>query len=288
MTGTSDVVLIHGAWHGAGHFAALAKELTAMGHRVLALDLAGHGSRARFPVSYLARDVEALRTEVSPLADLTLDDVARDVVATLRRLPAPPVVAAHSMGGAVATRVAEIAPKLVAGLVYVAAFVPTLLGSSGAYLDLPEAKTALGGGLYLGDPAAVGAVRIDPRSTDPAYQAELHAAYFSDLDRPDFLALAASLTPDQPMSFLTTATGATAGRWGTVPRTYLRTTLDRALPVELQDVMIRHADELAPATAFTQVTVEAGHAVFAGVPAEVADVIHHAEARPEWRRAARG
>jgi pimeloyl-ACP methyl ester carboxylesterase len=187
----------------------------------------------------------------------------------------------------VATRVAEIAPELVAGLVYVAAFVPTLLGSSGAYLDLPEARTALGGGLYLGDPSALGAVRIDPRSTDPAYQDELHAAYFSDLDRPGFLAMAASLTPDQPMSFLTTATGATAARWGTVPRTYIRTTLDRALPVALQDVMIRHADELAPATAFAQATIEAGHAVFAGAPAEVADVIHHAPRRG-WRRAARG
>ncbi|WP_214104241.1 alpha/beta hydrolase [Acrocarpospora catenulata] len=273
---TSDVVLIHGAWHGAGHFASLAGALTARGHRVLALDLAGHGARARFPASYLTRDVAALRTEVSPLADLSLDDVAADVVATLRRFAAPPVVAAHSMGGAVATRVAELAPELVAGLVYVAAFVPTLLGPAGAYLGLPEAKTALGGGLYLGDPAAIGAVRIDPRSTDPAYQDELHAAYFTDLDRADFLALAALLTPDQPMSFLTTPTGATAERWGSVPRTYLRTTLDRALPVALQDVMIRDADELAPATAFAQATLDAGHAVFAGAPDEVADLIHHA------------
>lgn len=287
MTGTSDVVLIHGAWHGAGHFAALAKELTAMGHRVLALDLAGHGTRARFPASYLTRDVAALRAEVSPPcgpAPGRRGGGCRGHAAPVRR-PAGRGRAQHGRG--VATRVAEIAPELVAGLVYVAAFVPTLLGSSGAYLDLPEARTALGGGLYLGDPSALGAVRIDPRSTDPAYQDELHAAYFSDLDRPGFLAMAASLTPDQPMSFLTTATGATAGRWGTVPRTYIRTTLDRALPVALQDVMIRHADELAPATAFAQATIEAGHAVFAGAPAEVADVIHHAPRRG-WRRAARG
>ncbi|GAA3422258.1 hypothetical protein GCM10018952_72000 [Streptosporangium vulgare] len=122
-------------------------------------------------------------------------------------------------------------------------------------------------------------MRIDPRSTDPAYQDELHAAYFSDLDRPGFQAMAASLTPEQPMAFLTTPTGATAERWGTVPRTYIRTTRDRALPLALQDVMIRHADELAPATAFAQVTLDAGHAVFAGAPAEVADIVHHAPVR---------
>ncbi|MES9604825.1 alpha/beta fold hydrolase [Actinomadura sp. NPDC000929] len=279
MMDTSDVVLVHGAWHGAGHFAALAAALTARGHRVLALDLAGHGTRARFPASYLARDVAALRTEVSPLAELGLDDVAADVVATLRRFTAPPVLAAHSMGGAVATRVAELAPELVAGLVYITAFVPTSLGAAGAYLALPEAQTALGAGLYLGDPAALGAVRIDPRSTDAAYQDELHAAYFSDLDRSGFLAMAASLTPDQPLSFLTTPTGATPERWGSVPRTYVRTTRDRALPIALQDVMIRHADELAPATAFARTTLDAGHAVFAGAPDEVAEIIHRAPAR---------
>ncbi|WP_344749879.1 hypothetical protein [Streptosporangium vulgare] len=43
--------------------------------------------------------------------------------------------------------------------------------------------------------------------------------------------------------------------------------------------MIRHADELAPATAFAQVTLDAGHAVFAGAPAEVADIVHHAPVR---------
>ncbi|MFI0420988.1 hypothetical protein ACH34R_22045 [Spongiactinospora sp. 9N601] len=44
-------------------------------------------------------------------------------------------------------------------------------------------------------------------------------------------------------------------------------------------MMIRHADEPAPATAYTQVTLDAGHAVFATAPAEVADAIHHAPAR---------
>lgn len=265
----SDVVLIPGAWHGAGHVTALAAALTARGHRVQALDLPGHGTRARFPVSYLTRDTDALRTERSPLADLTLDEVAADVITHLRR---DCVLVAHSMGGAIATRVAELAPELVSHLVYVAAFVPTRLGPAGAYLALPEARGALGGGLYLGDPAAIGAVRIDPRSTDPAYQKELHDAYFSDVDGAAFRALAAVLSPDQPLSFLGTPTGATAARWGSVPRTYVRTTADRALPVALQDVMIRDADALAPA--FEQVTLDAGHAVFAARADRLARLVH--------------
>ncbi|MET0133763.1 MAG: alpha/beta fold hydrolase [Kibdelosporangium sp.] len=269
----SDVVLIHGAWHGAGHYAALAEALSARGHRVLAVDLPGHGTRARFPAAYLSRDLPALRTEVSPLAGLTLDDVAADVVAALRRFSAASVLVAHSMGGAVATRVTELAPELVSRLVYIAAFVPTKFKAAGAYLDLREAKAALGAGLYLSDPNTTGAVRIDPRSTDPAYLGELHAAYFSDLDHTAFLALTASLTPDQPVSFVAAPTGATQERWGSIPRTYVRTTQDRALPVRLQDIMIQHADELAPATAFDVVSLDAGHAVFASRPEQVADAI---------------
>ncbi|WP_435070602.1 hypothetical protein [Amycolatopsis thermoflava] len=52
----------------------------------------------------------------------------------------------------------------------------------------------------------------------------------------------------------------------------MRTTADRALPVELQDVMIRDADDLAPA--FEQVTLHAGHAVFATHADRLARLVH--------------
>jgi hypothetical protein len=37
--------------------------------------------------------------------------------------------------------------------------------------------------------------------------------------------------------------------------------------------MIRHADELAPGTAFAQASIHAGHAPFASRPAELADLL---------------
>lgn len=274
----TDFVLIHGAWHGAGHWAQFAATLAGRGHCALPVDLPGHGTRALFPASYLARDVVALRTEPSPLQDLALDDVASDVIGLLERLASTgkrPTLVAHSMGGAVATRVAELAPELLAALIYVAAFVPTKLGSPAAYLALPEARSARGSSLYVGDPGAIGAVRIDPRSADVAYLDELHAAYFSGLNRRDFLALAATLTPDQPLSFLASASEATAERWGSVPRAYVRTTRDRVLPIELQDVMVHHADALAPETQFRRASIAAGHAVFVSHPEQLADAIEH-------------
>lgn len=274
----ADLVLVHGAWHGSAHWSRVAAALVARGHGVLALDLPGHGVDARFPAAYLAGDREALRTEPSPVADVTLDVAADAVVAALRALRCRPVrrrtvLVAHSMGGAVATRAVEKAPGLVDRLVYITAFVPTVLRTALAYLALPEAATALGGALYLGDPAAIGAVRIDPRSTDPAYREQLRAAYYSDVPTAAFLPYAHALTPDQPVSFLASEVGATAERWGSVPRTYVRCTRDRALPLALQDVLIRDADALAPATRFTQVDLSTGHAPFASRPAELAELL---------------
>ncbi|MFF5234580.1 alpha/beta hydrolase [Dactylosporangium sp. NPDC000521] len=265
--------MVHGAWHGAGHWAPLAGLLAARGHRVLALDLPGHGMSARFPVGYFAAGQPGLQSQPSPLVDVTLETAAQAVVAAARDLPRRPVLVAHSMGGAVATRAAELAPELFEHLVYVTAFVPTRLKAAGAYLALPEAKSALGAGLYLGDPAVTGAVRINPRSTDEAYLDELHAAYFTGLGPEQFLACAAALTPDQPVSFLASDAGATPQRWGRLRRTYVRCTLDRALPLELQDLMIRDADHLAPHTRFAQETIESGHAAFASRTRQLADIL---------------
>ncbi|GAA1384504.1 alpha/beta hydrolase [Pseudonocardia kongjuensis] len=266
-------VLVHGAWHGAGHLCGLARELTCRGHRAIAVDLPGHGTRARFPSGY--PDRPGWPDAPSPLAGLTLDDLAGDLLGLLRGLDRPgeerPVVVAHSIGGVVATRAAELAPGLVGELVYLAAFVPTVLGAAGAYLATPEAAAASGASLYLGDPAATGAVRIDPRRTDPGYRRELRETYLTGLDDAD--ALAHALTPDQPLCLLGTDPAATAGRWGSVPRRYLRAARDRALPPGLQDLMISHADATAPATAFRTDTLDAGHALFASHPAAIADLL---------------
>ncbi|MDQ7809081.1 alpha/beta fold hydrolase [Amycolatopsis sp. A133] len=166
----TDFVLAHGAWHSGAVWAEVSFELTAAGARVCALDLPGAGPNARFPVSYLTTGQQGLTTKASPLRDLTLDDTADVVVAALRRLRGAGrklVLVAHSLGGLTVTRAVKQAPGLVDHLVYVAALVPTLLGSAAAYLRLPEAGPRYPD-LYIGDPAAIGATRINFRSTTPA------------------------------------------------------------------------------------------------------------------------
>jgi len=50
------------------------RSLAGRGCRVLAIDLPGHGLKAKFPEAYLRQDLAALATEPSPLKDVTLDD----------------------------------------------------------------------------------------------------------------------------------------------------------------------------------------------------------------------
>ncbi|WP_372505866.1 alpha/beta hydrolase [Streptomyces malaysiensis] len=205
-------LLVHGAWHGAGHWAMLGAALTRRGHDVCAVDLPGHGMSARFPASYFDAEQRNLAHDVSPVSHVTLDTAAQSVVAALETLHRRRdgrrcvVLVAHSMGGAVATRAVQAVPHLVDHVVYVSAFVPTRLGSAGAYLALPEAASASGAGLYLGDPAETGAVRINPRSTDPAYLEELRSTYSTGCPRP-------STWPTRTRSPRTSRWASSPARW---------------------------------------------------------------------------
>lgn len=277
-TGPADVVLVHGAWHNSACWAKVVPLLTAAGHRVVAPDLPGHGVSARFPATYLLPGQAGLPDDVSPLRDLTLDTVAEAVVDVLRALRAnpgsarPTVLVGHSLGGTVITKAAQLAPDQVDHLVYLAAVVPVRLPTTIEYFTLPEAGPA-NPNLYVGNAATTGASRINPRTTDPVYRELLHTTFYGDLPVDDFLAYANALTPDQPAGIASSAVGATADRWGTVPRTYIKTLQDRAIAPALQQRMIDEADQLTPGNRFDQVTIDSSHSPFASRPDDLAKLL---------------
>lgn len=272
-----DFLLVHGAWHGSASWAEVSFELTTRNSRVLAIDLPGAGLNARLPVSYLAEGQHGFETEVSPLRTLSLDDTAEAVLTALRHLRADgagrrTVLVAHSLGGLTITRAAEKAPELVDHLVYVAALVPTLLASALDYLRLPEAGPRYPE-LYVGDPAVIGATRLNPRSTDVHYRSLLHRTFYGDVDEERFLAFAGGLVPDNPTSIAAAETGATGRRWGSILRSYVLTTQDQVVPPALQRRMIDDADQFAPARRFRVGSIDSSHSPFASKPQELARII---------------
>ncbi len=267
-------VLVHGAWHNSLTWSRVVGPLSALGHRVVTLDLPGHGVNARFPASYFQTDREAMTTERSPSADLTLDDAADAVLETIRGLDGERVVlVGHSMAGHMLSRVAEREPSRIARLVYLTAFMPVNRPSFADYIALPEAKTEGGNAAMLGDPAKIGASRIDPRSPDAAYMSSIHKAFYGDVDEPTFRAFANGLTPDQPLHFFADSPGITRARWGKVPRSYIVCELDGALAPALQELFIREADALTPDNRTRVVRLRSSHSPFASQPQRLVQVL---------------
>jgi pimeloyl-ACP methyl ester carboxylesterase len=85
-----DYVLVHGMSHGAWCWDLVSERLIGSGHRVLALDLPGHGRRA----------AEWRRASVQSYARSVADAMAREGVHDA-------VLVGHSMSGIVVPKVAE-------------------------------------------------------------------------------------------------------------------------------------------------------------------------------------
>lgn len=121
----APILLVPGFWLGSWCWTEVALALAARGRRAVAVDLAGHGLRARRPAAATARpfDAAALANEPSPVAGVTLDDAAELLSDQIRRTGrgGPVTVVAHSLAGPVLTRVAQDTPHLIARAVYLAA-----------------------------------------------------------------------------------------------------------------------------------------------------------------------
>jgi pimeloyl-ACP methyl ester carboxylesterase len=275
-TRETPVLLLHGYWHGAWCWSEVLALLTAAGTRALAVDMAGHGLRARRPASPTARpfDAAALATEPSP-AQADLEEAAELFIAQARALGggAPVTAVAHSMGGNVLTRAVQEAPGLFAHAVYVTAFMPASGVPAGAYIFSPENEGDLAGASLVADPAVIGGLRLDTTSRDPAYRQQLREAFFGDLPVHVADAAIGLLTPDAPAGIAAGATTLTEDSWGSVPRTYVVCTKDRAIQPAMQRKFIELADAAFPANPTAVHTLESSHSPFLSMPGRLADII---------------
>jgi pimeloyl-ACP methyl ester carboxylesterase len=267
-------VLVHGAWHSSYHWYLLAERLRAAGERVIAIDLPGHGVNARYPESYFASGQRRLDTEPSPLRDVALDWAASSVVVALRLAQGlvKPVLVGHSLGGTVITRAAELAPELIGRLVYLSAFLPTRVHSPAALSDLPEAHNDREIPITVGDPVRIGAIRINPRG-DLGYLRKLHSVFYQDVAFERFLPFAMALSPDLPWLLWAGENRVTQSRWGSLPRTYIRCTEDRAISPDLQSKMIADADDFAPKNRFQVLSLKSSHSPFVSSVAELSSML---------------
>jgi pimeloyl-ACP methyl ester carboxylesterase len=222
---TTRFLLLHGSWHGAWCWYKVAPRLRAHGE-VHAPNLPGRG--ARTPFVTLGTMVRA----VMPL----LDDEH------------PTTVVAHSRYGVLATALAELRPRAVARVVYLAAY---MLQSGQRVADVfPQDDGSL----------LRPHVRTNPLAVSDALSPTIwREGLYADCAEDD-VALASTLLSAEPSWPALTRVRTTRERFGAVPRAYLRLTQDRAVSPALQDRLI---DALPPGRVES---VDASHSAYFSQP----------------------
>jgi pimeloyl-ACP methyl ester carboxylesterase len=107
------VVLSHGMGDHRQVFRFLAPRLVQAGYRVAAADMRGHGESSMGWPSVTGKEA------------ISRTDVAGDLLALIRHLGGPAVVAGHSLSGGAATIAAAAEPGLVSGIVEIDPFTRT-------------------------------------------------------------------------------------------------------------------------------------------------------------------
>lgn len=221
-------------------------------------------------------DAAAFATEPSPVRDVTASSAAAILVDQLGRIGGglPCLVVAHSMGGVVATAAAELAPERVAGLVYVTAYAPVAGRPAGAYLAAPEGAGGLVHRLVVGDPNAIGAIRVDVGDADA--HGAIREAFYNDVDTDTADAAIALLNTDAPMGIPAETLTVTEPRFGSIPHSYVLCTRDNALPVALQRRFVKEIDAVS-ARPTAVIELDSSHSPFLSRPTALAEVIATAE-----------
>lgn len=199
--GPRELVLVHGMSHGAWTWESLVPLLERRGHRVVTVELPGHGRRAH----------ERGRASMDAYAEAVADAMAREGVTRA-------VLVGHSMGGVVIQRAAERCPARLAQLVFLAAVVLPRGGSLlGTHLPLASRE------LFRGLAASGGGVVQYPAAIE-------HARWYSDMapGDPRVVQALARLTP-QPLRPWRERLDLSRFWASDVPRAYIRCLRDAAV-----------------------------------------------------------
>ncbi len=205
----SHYILVHGAWEGSWTWEYTQPVLERHGHTVTAIDLPGsHGNAQSIPQISLAGYVQ------------TVADV-------INQLDHEVILVGHSMAGAVISQVAELIPEKIERLVYAAAFL-----------------------LQNGD-NVLAAMKRDPHgeflpelsfSEDQSYATATEQTFrdkaFHDVEEDRIRHTYPLMAERQATEPFLASLELSDEKFGTVPKTYIRTALDKMVSPTLQEEMI--------------------------------------------------
>lgn len=229
----TSLILIHGGAHGAWCWEPVISPLRAAGHEVQAVDLPGRGG------SFAGAE------------PATLDDWVATVSAAVDRAGAPPVLIAHSMGGLSASQLAERRPGDIARIIYVSAVVPADGEPGLAALQQagPECALLVPGAL----------TPTEDGSTLSVAPEHARIGFYDACPEPDVQAALARLCAEWVLPLATPLS--LGSNFASVPKHYIGTTKDRAVPPTFQRM-------LAERCGAQFLALDADHSPFYSAPQE--------------------
>jgi pimeloyl-ACP methyl ester carboxylesterase len=234
----SHFILVHGAWEESGMWDNVAPILVQRGHTVTAVDLPGHGANKQ----------EGLQ--------VTTELYAEALIEVISELDYPVVLTGHSMNGALISNVAERIPEKIERLVYVAAF---LLKNGGNVYSAMEGDAEGGAFPYI--------EYTDDQSYATLPVPSLRSIGLHDVDQAEIDRILPLMSEWQGTEPFLAEVAVTAENFGSVPKTYIRTSIDKMVSPALQGTMIKNWD------VDSVIELESGHFPTSSVPTELADAL---------------
>ncbi len=235
----SNIILVHGAWGGAWEFEETIKQLNNQGHHAIAIDLPGHGEND------------------APIPEVTMAAYVDHVVNAVNASDEKVVLVGHSLAGSIVAQAAEQIPEKIDRVVFVAAFLP-----SNGQSPIELMKSDEGGKLL---PRIVFSKNQTSATID---ESTIQEVLLHDIEDPDRVA---ELTPhffmEQATEPFMAPARLTESRFGSVPKFYIRASLDKVMSLALQDRLITNWD------VERVMTLDSSHFPLLSTPGSLADLI---------------
>jgi pimeloyl-ACP methyl ester carboxylesterase len=201
----STFLPVHGSWHGAWCWERVVPILEGESHRVVAIDLPGHGN------------------DRTPLYRITLGKYAAAICRAASTQGERVIAVGHSMGGFAVSRAAASSPELFSALVYLSAFVP-VPGDSLVQLALRDRDSLL---------RRSSALRPTHLHVRPACAKDV---FYGDCSAADVAWATSRLRPDPLLPLVQRYPARSELR---IPRAFIECTLDKAISLSRQRAMHR-------------------------------------------------
>ncbi|WGL60594.1 alpha/beta fold hydrolase [Pigmentibacter sp. JX0631] len=230
------VVLVHSAFTGAWAMDSVASELRKSGFHVVLPELPAHGNYKMLP------------------KDVTFDNYVNVVLQELDKQEGKVILLGHSFAGTIISEVAEKRTDKVQTLVYLSA---ALLPNGISFLDkVKDSNSLLTNNLVIDNDNGSVAIK----------EGLINSVYAQEIPKDEFTAIEEKMVVE-PIEPLSHKINISKEKFGTIPKYYIQTLRDNAIPQKLQR-------EMYTETEVKQVfTITSGHAPNLTNPVKVADII---------------